>query len=241
MYVSFGTAGDTIASTVHVKQAIADLSADLSSLNDNRVLHSCTHCPQEVYLTRRLGNSSYVSEGERFRGSLRIDRLTIALMIPLLRFQQCQTLIGTKQCQTHESNKEDSANGKARIDAHSNGVAWSATGVQVGSPYLQMIRSNQRPGFAQWLESAGELTCATFPQALTNATAAALFILGRSMVLATQAMTTAFAPWPPAIMSTMAKYRAPVLRLADPMTKPAMAIVIGSITWKDELRERSAE
>jgi hypothetical protein len=115
MYVSFGTAGDTIASTVHVKQAIADLSADLSSLNDNRVLHSCTHCPQEVYLTRRLGNSSYISEGERFRDSLRIDRLTIALMIPLLRFQQCQTLIGTKQCQTHESNKEDSTNGKAAL------------------------------------------------------------------------------------------------------------------------------
>jgi hypothetical protein len=61
------------------------------------------------------------------------------------------------------------------------------------------------------------------------------------MVLATQAMTTASAPWPPAIMSTMAKYRAPVLRLAAPMTNPAIAIVIGSITWKDELRERSAE
>jgi hypothetical protein len=162
-------------------------------------------------------------------------------MVFLLRFQQRQALIGAKQHQTHESNKDDATNGKARIDAHSNSVAWSATGVQVGSPYLQMVSSRQRHGFAQWLESAGVLTCATFPQALTNATAAALFILGRSMVLATQAMTTAFAPWPPAIMSTMAEYRAPVLRLAAPMTDPAMAIVIGSITWKDELRVRSAE
>jgi diphthamide biosynthesis methyltransferase len=39
MYVSFGTAGDTIASTVHSKQQIADLNADLSSINDIRVFH----------------------------------------------------------------------------------------------------------------------------------------------------------------------------------------------------------
>ena len=85
------------------------------------------------------------------------------------------------------------------------------------------------------------LTCATFPQALTNATAAALLILGRIIVLATQAMTTALAPWPPAIISIMAKYRAPVFKLAAPMTKPTMATAIGIMTWKDELRRRSAE